>query len=273
MLSCPSTVRPISHALCSQIAGPLGAERPLQIVCRHDAGEGDAAARAVNVGLAGIAAIGLGQAGPGVDGAEHEQAGAIERGHRNLRRTGVIGTHVDHHIGIEHGPFGIGDLGFRRPLAGGGRGVVPVGVFDAKMAGSPIRLFQRQSDATHDRIGLRLDASRARQARHDPDHAGRSDSSWRTGERRENQAGEQNHGPNVSWQPHKRFWVRRCRPPNRSRLRLPHTVPVVCARAYAFMPRRKCSVWTGSGVCIRTPAGAGRSFSAGLVDGVCCTRV
>ena len=69
----------------------------------------------------------------------------IEDRHRDLGRAGVVGADVDHDVGILRGADRRSRFRARGPMAGGGRRVVPVGVFDLKVADAVIDLLKRHA--------------------------------------------------------------------------------------------------------------------------------
>ncbi len=120
-------------------------------------------------GSPGSPLSGLVSPGQVLAGRDHQQVGLVQDRHRNLRRARVVGADVDHHVRVVHRAVGVGRFGLGRPLAGAGRGVVPVGIDHLELARLPAGFFQRDLDAVDDRVGLGLGAAGARQAGDDLD--------------------------------------------------------------------------------------------------------
>ena len=155
--------------LGAQLLGPLGAQGALQVVGGDHADVVDLAGGPIDARLTRLAAARLGQAGRGVRGADHQQVRVVQDGHGDLGGAGVEGAEVHHDVGVLGGPVGIGLLGFGRPAAGRGGGVVPIQVLQREGSGLPVGFFQGQLDAVDHGIRLGLGAAGARQARDDLD--------------------------------------------------------------------------------------------------------
>ena len=155
------------HLLDAALLGPVGRERPLEIVGGHHAGVVEPAGGPVDLRLAGRAEARLREADGRIRRRHHEQVAEVQNRHRDLGGAGVERADVGHDVGILEGPPSVGRLGLTRPLARGGRRVVEVEVFDAERPHLAARLLDRHPDAAHDRVGLLLRGARPRQARHD----------------------------------------------------------------------------------------------------------
>ena len=158
--------------LRTHFVGPARGHEALNVVGGHHAEIGDFLRRAVHHGLVGLADFGLSEAGPGIAGADHKEAGLIQFRHGDFGRAGVVGANIGHHIGIGDRLVGVGRFHGGVPLAALGRGVVPRFIHQRKAARLGSGLFDGQLDAIDHGFGLGVRAARVGQAGNDLDGLG-----------------------------------------------------------------------------------------------------
>ena len=138
------------------VAAEFTRDGALNVICGHNAKVTHLARWAIDSRLIWFAKTGLSQTGSGVARTHHHQSGFVKKRHRDLGRTGVVGTDVSNHRRVSDRSLGVGRLNLTVPVSLLRTGVIHRLKLNLKSIDHGAPLFNGHLDAIHNAGGLRV---------------------------------------------------------------------------------------------------------------------